>query len=466
MTLPEATPRPRSSRPRSGDPFAYARACLDRIARRPGHAVITLPAPCADPVALLAHRTEPSVAWEPPNGDRIVGWGVAAQIEASGSERFSSIRDQATRILSRAEVFHHRDAPDVVPRFFGGFAFSAGSAKAGPWASFGDATFVLPRWTYGRRGSTAWLSLAIDGDGALSEGTRLLGELDELLASMRTRGSLPAEAPDAGAQAVEHLSRDDWQTRVQAATAAISEGDLRKVVVARCSFVQAKAALDPESLLTRLRRSYPECFSFSMRFRDTAFLGAAPERLVQRSGNHVVTEALAGSIDVREEFASERLRESAKDRAEQRFVVQHVLDRLGPYCAQLSHPSEPGVRVLPNLVHLCTPIHGTLSSPVHILDLVALLHPTPAVGGVPTERALPWIAANEPSPRGWYAGPVGWFDREGDGEFAVALRSGLVRGREAWIYAGAGIVEGSDPDAEYQETALKLRAVLGALGIE
>ena len=154
---------------------------------------------------------------------------------------------------------------------------------------------------------------------------------------------------------------------------------------------------------------------------------------------------------------------STKDQGEHAFVVRQVVESLAPLCAKLDHPAEPEIRGLRNVLHLRTAIAGTLSAPHHVLDLAARLHPTPAVGGTPTDAALAWIAAHETDPRGWYAGPVGWFDAAGDGKLAVALRSGILEGTRAHLYAGAGIVRDSDPDAEYAETRLKLAAVLSAL---
>jgi salicylate biosynthesis isochorismate synthase len=176
----------------------------------------------------------------------------------------------------------------------------------------------------------------------------------------------------------------------------------------------------------------------------------------------VVSEAMAGSVP---HGASAALLESEKDRREHDLVVDAIVERLSPHCTALERSAEPQVRELPNVVHLQTPVTGVLREPVHVLDLLDLLHPTPAVGGVPVDDAVRWIVAREPVPRGWYSGPVGWFDAAGDGEFAVALRSGLVRGRRAHVYAGAGIVRGSVPAAEYAETALKLRPLLDALGV-
>jgi isochorismate synthase EntC len=161
---------------------------------------------------------------------------------------------------------------------------------------------------------------------------------------------------------------------------------------------------------------------------------------------------------------ADALRASGKDRREHDLVVRAIADALAAAGADVALPAEPSVRELRHVLHLHTPIRATLREPRHVLELAARLHPTPAVGGTPTAEAVAWIAAREPTPRGWYAAPVGWFDLDGDGELAVAIRSGLLAGPRVHLWAGAGIVAGSDPDRELAETDVKLRAMLGALG--
>jgi isochorismate synthase len=199
------------------------------------------------------------------------------------------------------------------------------------------------------------------------------------------------------------------------------------------------------------------------RWGDAAFLGATPERLLHKRGRQVETEALAGSIDSRDESAERRLQASAKDLEEHALVVSAITSALEPLCDQLELPSRPGVRSLKHLLHLCTPIQARLNRDTHVLELLERLHPTPAVGGVPTRVALECIAQTESFDRGWYAGAVGWFDALGDGDFNVALRSGLVRSERAWLFAGAGLVRESQGALEYAETTWKLSAMLSSL---
>jgi menaquinone-specific isochorismate synthase len=198
------------------------------------------------------------------------------------------------------------------------------------------------------------------------------------------------------------------------------------------------------------------------------FLGASPERLVDKRGLAVASDALAGSAPRRGEGdarAAAALLESDKDYREHRVVVEAVEGALAPYAARVKVPAAPVVRTLRNVHHLWTPITATLARPVHVLDLVRSLHPTPAVCGTPRDAAFRWISTYEPESRGWCAGAVGWFDAEGDGSFAVAIRSGVLAERRAWLYAGCGVVEGSDASLEYAEAVVKLAPMLAALGL-
>jgi isochorismate synthase len=185
--------------------------------------------------------------------------------------------------------------------------------------------------------------------------------------------------------------------------------------------------------------------------------------LLRKRGRSLETEALAGSIDAGADSPEHRLRASPKELEEHELVVSAITGALAPVCGSPNLPSQPGVRSLKHILHLCTPIQARLHVDTHVLDLLERLHPTPAVGGVPTRAALDWIAATEAFDRGWYAGAVGWFDAMGDGDFNVALRSGLLQSDQARLYSGAGIVRESMATAEYAETTLKLAAMLASL---
>ena len=221
-------------------------------------------------------------------------------------------------------------------------------------------------------------------------------------------------------------------------------------------------------MITRLSEAYADTTRFAVERGGRVFLGASPERLVSRRGSLVETDALAGTAKRGADDASiERsLLESAKDRHEHALVVRAIAEVLGPWSSSLDVPDEPRIRSLRNVFHLWTPIRAVFREDKHVLALVDALHPTPAVAGTPRDRATSWIATHEPSARGWYTGAVGWIDAAGDGDFAVAIRAGVVGPEDVWLYAGAGLVEGSDPLAEYAETRAKQAPMLAALGIQ
>lgn len=410
--------------------------------------VVALPAPVVAPETFL--RVAPGACgaiWAPPEGLQLAAAGVAARIDVTGARRFEDLREQADALFARLDVRGNGPAP----RLIGGLAFAAGGAT-GPWSAFGDGSFVLPRLTYLSDGERAWLLCA--GEAA--------GNTDLVLSALaapapRRLAPLPAH--------VTQMAPAAWRDLVGAIRAEIAGGRFEKIVIARACRVDLPRALDDLAVLERLAADHPDCTRFAIRRGGATFLGATPERLVARRGAEVLSEALAGSI------APDRaahLPARAKDRGEHELVVREIALRLAPLCATLDVPDAPEVRRLRHVAHLRTPISGRLRGDTHVLELAAALHPTPATGGVPTAGAVSWIAAHEPQPRGWYAGPIGWCDAAGDGELVVALRSGLLchseMGVRAHVFAGAGIVAGSDADAEWNETGLKQLTLLRALG--
>jgi menaquinone-specific isochorismate synthase len=275
----------------------------------------------------------------------------------------------------------------------------------------------------------------------------------------------PTRLPD-GFSLTSPRPHPEWQQTIADAVAAIDAGRLDKVVVAREVLVEANRPIVVPDVLERLRALYPACVVFSVE----GFLGASPELLVERRGASVRSHPLAGTFPRSgdphaDDVLARELVASVKDQREHRFVIDEIERVLRPLCATLDVPSEPTVMQLRNVLHLGTEIGGTLagSSGPTALELTAALHPTPAVAGTPTDAALTWLAANERLGRGRYAGPVGWVDGNGDGMFSVGIRSADVSGSRARLFAGVGIVDGSEPARELAETQLKLQALLAAI---
>jgi isochorismate synthase len=266
---------------------------------------------------------------------------------------------------------------------------------------------------------------------------------------------------------------DEYAAAVARAVGRIEAGELRKIVLARTMLVNAGRSLDPKQLLWRLRAVDADCYAFAAPQPDPAvrsvLVGATPELLVRRRGRHVEATPLAGSAqrfgDARRDRASaDRLFDSQKEREEHAVVVEDVERILGSFCERLERPHEPKLLGTANVWHLATPFRGKLHDPlVTALELVAALHPTPAVCGTPREVAREALETLEPIDRAGYAGPVGWMDANGDGEWAIALRCAEITGSTARLFAGAGIVADSVPEAEVDETERKFRALLDAL---
>jgi isochorismate synthase len=266
---------------------------------------------------------------------------------------------------------------------------------------------------------------------------------------------------------------DEYAAAVARAVERIRSGELRKVVLARTMLVNADRTLDPKQLLWRLRAVDADCYAFaapqSNAVTGSVLVGATPELLLRRRGRLVEATPLAGSSQrfgdaERDRASADRLFRSGKDREEHEVVVQDVRRILDAFCDDLAHPHEPELLGTANVWHLATPFRGRLHDPsVTALELVAALHPTPAVCGSPRETAREALEDLEPIERGGYAGPVGWMDANGDGEWAIALRCAEITGSMARLFAGAGIVADSEPDAELDETERKFRALLDAL---
>ncbi|MET0795234.1 MAG: isochorismate synthase [Polyangiaceae bacterium] len=424
---------------------------------------LSWPVPRVPSERLLGAETEgEALLWAPPGEEESCGLGAAFIISARGADRFESVRAQASAVWSKLDA--SRCEASFSPRFLGGFAFQPGQAEQGLWSGFGDARFVLPELSYLKGPSGAWLRLIVPSTGwdRATFRARLEARLKRALHALFTPA--PAREP-AREVSREERPQEAWAALVTAIQAEISSGQAQKIVAARRVSLNLDRELSAEAVHARLREDAPESTRFAFRVGGATFLGATPEQLIQKRGDELRTEAVAGSISADDPTAATRLAESAKDIREHEFVVSEILRLLGPLTSELSRGPQRQIHRLRTVFHLRTLIQGKLRAPSHVLELVARLHPTPAVAGVPTAAAIDFIARHEPDPRGWYTGPVGWFDAAGDGRFVVALRSGVIAGKRAELYAGAGVVQDSHAPSEFAETRWKLAALLGALGV-
>lgn len=436
--------------------------------------VVMLPAP-ADSLERFLRLVPREVGflWRSSNL-RIAGGGAAITLAASGEDRLPRLRALAADFWSRLHVVNSEESVPVRPVLFGGIAFAPGVPLHEPWQDFAEDTFTLARWTYYRCGENSFLSIALRDIELADESivASVIKTTERLLKQLST------EAPtsliqhlEIPASAVHHISLAEWTAHINAILAAIRSGEYSKIVAARRCVVDLDRKLEDTGFIARLSAAYPDCTHFAVRREESTFLGATPETLFRKQGSKLTTHALAGTTRVADDPTrdysdeSEALLRSTKDLEEHALVVQRIHDELRPLSRGVEFSSTPQVRRVRNLVHLQTPITAELRPETHPFDILSALHPTPAVGGFPSRGAAEWIRTNEPLERGWYTGTLGWFDAEGDAEFAVAIRCGVVTPKKVFVFAGAGIVGKSDPESEYKETAAKMHPILRALGV-
>lgn len=412
----------------------------------------------------------PRFYWSAPDeGTTLAAFGAAHVARGEGPDRLDQVGSAIRPVSSGG-----RDSAGFgVPKWLGGVAFDPLEASGTQWDGFPPAWFVLPAATLTQTPAGTWLTTA-HADAEDRDPATTADRVAEQLAGATTApmaagGPRASSRPDPHRQPplLDDSNRAALLRRIGAALAAIDRGDVAKVVAATSRTIDRGRPFDPLAILDQLRAAEPGCFHFLVSPRPgLALVGASPERLVRIDGRQLETVALAGSAPrdpdpERDRALGEALLASPKERAEHAVVVAAIRDSLNGY--RLAMPMQPRLRRLAAIQHLETPISAVLPHRGDILMEAAHLHPTPALGGSPRGAALALIRALESAGRGWFGGAVGWIDAGGDGELAVVIRSVLVRGHTATAFAGAGIVAGSDPEAEVREMELKLHIVLGAI---
>lgn len=379
------------------------------------------------------------------NDEGLVGWGEAARYEVSGYERFSRANRWWTRLCADAVVDNAVLCAGSGPVAFASFGFDQGS---------GSSVLVVPQVVVGRRDGKAWLTV-------------ITTDPEQSLSGLELRNAGDPISPGEITWESDQDRVELWRNTVNEAVTRINAGELDKVVLARDVSVRAQRPLDVRHLLTRLSTKFPECWTFAV----DGLVGATPELLVRRDGDHVTSRVLAGTVgtdaDIGEDGRlAQELLGSHKNQEEHEYAVRSVAASLSTHCTDLTVPDEPSILRLANVQHLATDVTGLLVDNINVLALAASLHPTAAVCGTPTERAFALISRIEGLDRGRYAGPVGWIDAHGDGEFGIALRCGEISRedpRRIRLFAGCGIVAQSDPQAEVAESEAKLLAMRHAL---
>lgn len=464
------------------------------MARLPGQGAAA-PAARARPPARLVSVGRPVAGWErsqafawsgfpgktywrdPRTGYECLGLGIAATVQSLTADRFQAVA-QGIRNLGRNAVVQGPDSRLHGPKLIGGLAFTAQYLSDQVWQSFLPACFVLPHFQLERACGQSYARINVlteadsDADAVQAHCQEALRCFDEtFLGSAPPPARLgPAVSSRAAAvQIATPVAADQWQAAVRQALAHIRQGRVRKVVLSHIRELRAPDGFDCAQALQRLGQRYSDCYLFFFQ-RDaaSAFLGASPELLCSVRGSALESMALAGTeprfADPQQDARSRRrLQASDKNQREHRVVVDAIVQALERGCAAASYGRVPNVLSLENVHHLCTDIRACCPEPKSVLEWAEILHPTPALGGVPRQAALELLDALEGQPRGWYGAPFGLVDVDLNGTFATAIRSGVVHGNRAWLFAGAGIVDGSDPQTEWAETGWKYRPLQEAL---
>ena len=455
----------------SGEAFSFLRDQLSAPVEKDRFRAVTVPIERTSLTGgLKLDGTEPWIYWATPSGEETLAWGAAWKITPDAQNRFAAAESAASTLWDRIEWrgFPGTRKPRI--RIFSGFAFDPAGPYSTEWDGVPSNYCVLPSICITcARGS--FRATVISGRGLHGEALHGFSEfLGTLRAPLTEAREDRAFAPATPHETTGEDLHERWLRSIASIKDGITSGIFQKVVVARSVLQSLPRKPDIGRALDLLALHYPDSYRFAASFGEKLFLAATPELLVSKRGPRFVTHALAGSMPFHGNAQAERaarraLMRSAKDSDEHSLVVEAIRRSVGGFAKTLEVSTSPRIILYGDIAHLETPLEGALEYDVHVLRLVSAIHPTPAVGGVPSDEALKWIRANEEVPRGWYAGPIGWFDSNGDGCFVTAIRSALVAPGSARLFAGAGIVAASDPATEYEETEAKLKPMRLALGL-
>ena len=403
---------------------------------------------------------------KPSEGFSMAGMGSIISIDFKGNivnfnKKVADIKDR---------IVYEKDKKYPPPSFLGGYAFSPELEADITWKNFPRGRFILPECLATQNSNGTWLTIStiVNKSDSLS---KVLNRFLKLCITYENR--MPVTLPPISSLPVDKFkdvpNKQTYFKTINQILERLKPGNVEKVVLSRSHHVKIAQNFSVVSGIQILRSAYPKCMSFFFSFpKEGIFFGSTPERLVRLKNKSIETVALAGTISrgknmEEDRLLAEKLRKSNKEREEHRFVLEQIVRNLEPLTEELNFNEYPGILKLKNVQHLKTTIFGKLKQNQHILNIVKNLHPTPAVAGSPTPDALRIIQKLEAHDRGWYCGPLGWTDINGDGEFFVGLRSALVSEHKAQEFAGGGIVAESVAEHEWDETELKIQPIITAL---
>lgn len=426
-----------------------------------------------DPVDFFAAGREKYLGerffWKDPEGKLVLaGLGICGQIQSDqAADRFFHVEKEWKRFMDSALIINKYQRNGMGPTLFGGFSFDPQKQGTALWSKFPEALFQIPKYMLTLSNGEMFLTTNVicthHDDLTLFE--KVSRERQEVLSKAAMKQSFAQPKlkkmveiePEAWKQAITHVVKD------------LKQSELKKVVLARELRLHFDEEVQAERVLVNLLDHQNDSFTFVLESNSDCFIGASPERLVKKEGNSLYSACLAGSIargntpEEDDRLGSELLSDQ-KNLMEHQYVVEMIKEAMEETCDEVLLPEQPVLMKMKYIQHLYTPVIGKNREGTSILHLVNRLHPTPALGGLPKQAAIEKIREMEQLDRGLYAAPVGWMDYQGNGEFAVAIRSGLIQGKEASLFAGCGVVADSNAESEYKETSIKFRPMLTALG--
>ena len=408
--------------------------------------------------------------WKHPSQNKyLVGLGTCEEIVTNqGADRFFHVEKKWKQLIEQAVINNTEDHQGTGPVAFGCFSFDPLKEKTSLWSHFSAAVFRLPKFMLSIIDNQAFLTTNVICNS--SQDPDIYIGIEKERQKLLTRAAFPCIKYD---EVILNdrmdVRSEEWLDSVKKVVQDLKKGPLKKVVLARELRLFFNEHVHIESALNRLLSEQLDSYVFAMESNEDCFIGATPERLVRKEQEHAFSACLAGSTarghnEEEDTQLGEALLKDDKNRIEHQYVVNVIRQAMEETCHEVKIPSAPQLLKLKHIQHLYTPVIGTLDQHISILSLVEKLHPTPALGGFPKEEAKAKIREVEALDRGLYAGPIGWLDYRGNGDFAVAIRSGLIQGNEASIFAGCGIVEDSVAQFEFEETNIKFKPMLSALG--
>ncbi|MEO4051825.1 isochorismate synthase [Solibacillus sp. CAU 1738] len=394
----------------------------------------------------------------------LVGLGHAHVISNnSAHSRFDEVEKEWKQLTK-----HIIKEDELQPILFGGFTFDPKNEVIDEWASFPQSFFAVATYQLVIRNDKAYVSIHLISDGDSAEAfDALRKERDHLIHAAQVKEVKTYEKPNMTSYEEPH--KEAYLQSIDEVTSLIKANEAQKVVIARSLALQFGQTVTSPQILSHVVHEQPESYLFGLEHDDMLFFGASPERLVKVENGQAFSSCVAGSIRRGKTAEEDRvlgdcLLNDEKNRGEHHYVVEMISQTFEKNCTSVKVPKQPKLLKIRDIQHLYTPVEGRLSKDATILQLVKHLHPTPALGGVPRNDAMAIIRQFEPMNRGMYAAPIGWLDADGNGEFAVAIRSATLFGDKAYLYAGGGIVAHSEAQSEYEETLVKFRPMLRALG--